>query len=73
MRHNGEGWGPCSGFGQGGIHIVFFYWRIFAKSLPEKCDFDQYKGFFIGKMVQIRQISKKKEKFKSPYFDIKFQ
>jgi hypothetical protein len=24
-------------------------------------------------MVQIRQISKKKEKFKSPYFDIKFQ
>jgi hypothetical protein len=24
MRHNGEGWGLCSGFEQGGIHNVFF-------------------------------------------------
>jgi hypothetical protein len=24
MRHNGEGWGPSSGFGQGGIHSGFF-------------------------------------------------
>ncbi len=51
---------------------VFFYWRIFAKIRPEKYDFDQYKGFFIGKMVQIRQISKRK-KFKSPDFYNKFQ
>jgi hypothetical protein len=36
----------------------FFYWQIFAKSRPEKCDFDQYKEFFMGKMVQNRQISK---------------
>ncbi len=28
---------------------VFFYWRILAKIRPEKCDFDQYKGFFMGK------------------------
>jgi hypothetical protein len=39
----------------------FFYWRIFAKIRPEKCDFDQYKGFFMRKMVQIRQISKIKK------------
>jgi len=25
--------------------------RIFPKNLPEKCDFDQYEGFFMGKMV----------------------
>jgi len=30
---------------------VFFLGRIFPKILPEKCDFDQYKGFFMGKMV----------------------
>jgi hypothetical protein len=30
---------------------VFFknYWRIFAKIRPEKCDVNQYKGFFMGK------------------------
>jgi hypothetical protein len=26
---------------------------------PEKCDFDQFKGFFIEKVVRIRQISKR--------------
>jgi len=33
-----------------------FFWQIFTKVQPEKCDFDQYKGFFMGKMVQILQI-----------------
>jgi hypothetical protein len=32
----------------------------FSKIRPEKCGFDQYKGFFMGKMVQIHQISKRK-------------
>jgi len=36
---------------------LFFYWRIFANFRPEKYDFDQYKGFFMEKMAQIRQIS----------------
>jgi hypothetical protein len=27
-----------------------------AKIQPEKCDFNQFKGFFMEKMVQIRQI-----------------
>jgi hypothetical protein len=27
----------------------FCYWRVFAKIRPEKCDFDQCKGFFMGK------------------------
>jgi hypothetical protein len=31
------------------------------------------KGFFMGKMVQIRQILEKKNKFKSPDFYNKFQ
>jgi hypothetical protein len=26
------------------------------KNQPEKCDFNQFKGFFMEKMVQIRQI-----------------
>jgi hypothetical protein len=30
---------------------VCFFGRIVAKIRPEKCDFDQYKGFFMGKMV----------------------
>jgi hypothetical protein len=51
---------------------VFFYWRIFGKSRPEKCDFDQYKGFFMGKIVQIRQISKRK-KFTWPDLYNKFE
>jgi hypothetical protein len=37
----------------------FFYWRIFAKSIPDKYDFEQQEGFSIKKMTQIRQISKK--------------
>jgi uncharacterized protein YwgA len=31
----------------------------FAKFQAEKYDFDLYKGFFVEKMAQIRQISKK--------------
>jgi len=61
MRHNGEGWGPCSGFGQGGIHSVFYYWRIFAKSLPEKCDFDQYKGFFMENWSKFAKFRKERK------------
>jgi len=34
----------------------FFYWRIFAKFRPEKYDFNLFKGFFMWKMAQIRQI-----------------
>jgi hypothetical protein len=38
-----------------GSHGVFY----FAKFWPEKYDFDlYYQGFFMGKMAQIRQISK---------------
>jgi hypothetical protein len=44
-------------------HPCFFFWRIFTKIRPEKCDFDQYKVFFMGKMVQIFQILENK-KFK---------
>jgi len=32
------------------LSISVFYWPIFAKIQPEKCDFDQYKGFFMGKI-----------------------
>jgi hypothetical protein len=41
--------------------INVFLLANFHKTQLEKCDFDQYKGFFMGKMVQIRQILKKKE------------
>jgi hypothetical protein len=47
---------------------VFFYWRIFAKVRPEKCDFDHYKGFSIGKNGPNSAYLEKKRKFKSPYF-----
>jgi hypothetical protein len=33
------------------LSICVFFWRIFAKNQPEKCDFHQYEGFFMGKMV----------------------
>jgi hypothetical protein len=33
------------------LSIRVFFWRIFAKHQPEKCDSDQDKGFFMGKMV----------------------
>ncbi len=33
------------------LSIRVLFWRIFAKIRPEKCDFDQCKGFFMGKMV----------------------
>jgi len=47
----------------------FFYWRIFfAKIGPENNDFDQCKGFFMGKMVQIGQISKIKKKIQIARF-----
>jgi hypothetical protein len=39
-----------------GLYPMCFFWQIFTKVQPEKCDFDQYKGFFMGKMVQILQI-----------------
>ncbi len=38
----------------------FFSWKNLAKIRPENGGFDQYKGFFVGKMVQIHQISKRK-------------
>jgi hypothetical protein len=38
---------------------VFFSWPNFAKFWPEKYDFDlYYQGFLMGKMAQIRRISK---------------
>jgi hypothetical protein len=40
---------------------------------PEKCDFDQYKGFIMEKMVQIRQIFERKKNSKSSDFRNKFQ
>jgi hypothetical protein len=53
---------------------VFFYWRIFAKIQPEKCDFDQYKRIFHGKTSPNFPIFKKKKKnSKSPDFYNKFQ
>ncbi len=36
----------------------FFYWRIFAKHLPEKYDFDLQEGFSMKKMAQIRKLQK---------------
>jgi hypothetical protein len=33
------------------LSIRVLFWRIFSKIWPEKCDFDQYKGFFMGRMV----------------------
>jgi hypothetical protein len=33
------------------LSIRVFFWRIFANIRPEKYEFDQYKGFFMGKMV----------------------
>jgi len=36
----------------------FFYWWIFAKFRFEKYDFTLYKGFFMEKKIQIRQILK---------------
>ncbi len=50
----------------------FFHWWIFAKFRFEKYDFTLYKGFFMEKIIQIRQILK----FiflKSPDFYDKFQ
>jgi hypothetical protein len=44
-----------------GHHQCFFYWRILAKIQAEKCDFNQYKWFLMGKMVQNSQISKKQK------------
>ncbi len=40
------------------------YWQTLTNIRPEKCDFDQNKWFFMGKMVQIHQILERK-KFKS--------
>jgi hypothetical protein len=49
-----------------------FFWLTFAKYQPEKYNFNLHKGFFMERMTQIRQISKKK-KSKSPNFYGKFQ
>jgi hypothetical protein len=51
----------------------FFLGPNFAKFRPEKYDLDLDKGFFIEKMIQIRQILKEKKKSKSPDFYNKFQ
>jgi len=40
---------------------VFSIGEISQKIDLKKCDFDQYKGFFTGKMVQIRQFLKIKK------------
>ncbi len=41
------------------IHL--FYWRIFAKFRPEKCDFHQYKWFFMAKNGPNSPIFEKKK------------
>jgi hypothetical protein len=43
-----------------GPEAVFFFWQKFAKSQPEKYDFDISKGFFMEKMAQILQIVENK-------------
>jgi hypothetical protein len=60
---SGSGWGgdPNAWAECMNESLCFFYCQIFAKIRPEKYDFDGYKGFFIGKMVQISQILKRKE------------
>jgi hypothetical protein len=40
--------------------LTVFLAQNFAKFQPEKYDFDLCKGFFMEKMTQSRQISKKK-------------
>jgi hypothetical protein len=52
-------------------HLVHFI-VSFIGEFSLKCDFDQCKVFFMEKMVQICQVSKRK-KFKSPDFYNKFQ
>ncbi len=47
--------------GRVGSTVFFFYWRIFAKSPPEKCDFDQYKGFFMEKWSKFAKSRKRKK------------
>ncbi len=49
-----------SGFFLYGWNQRFFYWRIFAKSLLEKYEFQfqLYEGFSMKKFAQFRQISK---------------
>ncbi len=53
-------------------HPCCFFLGFLPKIRPEKCDFDQYEVFFMGKMVQIFQILENK-KFKLPDFYSKFQ
>ncbi len=40
-------------------NLRFFYWRIFAKFLPENYDFKVYEGFSMKNLAQIGQIRKK--------------
>jgi hypothetical protein len=41
-----------------GVFLFCMFGQNFAKFQPEKYDLDLYKGFSMGKMTQIRQISK---------------
>jgi hypothetical protein len=50
----------------------FFSWQIFAEFRPEKYDFDLFTGFFMEKIIQIRQILTTSFFFKSPDFYHKF-
>jgi hypothetical protein len=47
------------------LQAVLFFFLIgeFSQTFirPEKCDFDQYKGFIMEKMVQICQIFERKK------------
>ncbi len=47
-------------------------WEIFAKFRPEKYDLNLYNGFSMGKMAQIRKISKEKNPSSPDFYD-KFQ
>ncbi len=54
--------------------VFFLIAKIFAKIRPEKYDFDQYKGFFMGKNgSKFAKFRKEKKKLKSPDFYNKFQ
>jgi hypothetical protein len=38
--------------------LWFYYWQLLVKFQLEKYNFDLYKGFFMGKMLQICHITK---------------
>jgi len=45
---------------ENGTKQIFFYWRILANFDLKNMIFELYKGFLMEKMIQIRQIPKKK-------------